>query len=364
MTLLVLVLPALLFATRLHTVHRLWRLPLKNGEGFFIAQRVGPDFYRAAGVRLFRRYHISLLVPLLLDVPLVVWFVWTKSYEVLALEQLLAVILSMFVYNLMVVHFSARATPISGIQEDRPATSMQLAIIPRRLRDYAIPAVEGVVITAILVALGLLAYSYLLSRAPGANHHAADAFRGGVVFTAWILYWQIGLLLIKGVFIRWRMPLPVNRTEDFRRWRMAWLSHNLKIFDAGRLLCALSLLAVMLWTIWARDWPRTIQIIILVAAALGMLIYGFYIMRESRRLAAAQREMKPIEMVKEFPRWPIAEGRYLAGGLLYFNRDNPWILVRSAQGVALNLAHRTIYAGTAYFLGLIALVVWMFRITH
>jgi len=39
-------------------------------------------------------------------------------------------------------------------------------------------------------------------------------------------------------------------------------------------------------------------------------------------------------MVKEFPLWPIAEGRYLAGGLLYFNRDDPWVLVRSPDGIA------------------------------
>ena len=364
MTLAMFVLPALLFASRLQFLHRLWRLPLKNGEGFFLAQPVGPDFYRAAGVPLFRRYHISVVVPLLLDVPLVVWFVLAQSYIPLALEQLLAIILSVLAYNLMVVHFSARAGAVSGLQEDRPATSMQLAITPRRLRDYAIPAVEAVIITATLISLGLLAYGYLLSRAPGATHHVAHAFRGGVVLTVWVLYWQLGFLLVKGVFIRWRMPLPVNRTEDFRRWRAAWLSHNLKVFDAVRLLCALSLLAGLIWTTWGREWPRMIQIIILVAAALGMLVYIFYVMRESRRLAATERELKPIEMVKEFPRWPVAEGRFLAGGLLYFNRDNPWILVRSAQGVALNLAHRTIYAGTAYFLGLIALVVWMSRIAH
>lgn len=69
-------------------------------------------------------------------------------------------------------------------------------------------------------------------------------------------------------------------------------------------------------------------------------------------------------MVKEFPRWPVAEGHYLAGGLLYFNRDNRHVLVRSAQGVALNLAHRTTHIGAVYFAGLIALVIWMAKLTH
>jgi len=267
-------------------------------------------------------------------------------------------------YNLMVVHFSARATAVAGIPEDRPATSMQLAITPRRLRDYTTPAVEAVIISATLLALAFLAHSYVLSRAAGAAHSAVRGFRGGVVLTVWILYWQIGFLLIKGVFVRWRMPLPINRTEDFRRWRTAWLSHNLKTFDAIRLFCTMCLLMGIIWTTYGQEWPPMIQIMILVVAALGVLVYTIYLMRESRRLAAAERELKPVEMVKEFPRWAIAEGRYLAGGLLYFNRDNPSIVVRSAQGIALNLAHRAIYAGTAYFLGLIALVVWMSRITH
>ena len=364
MTLWLFVITAVLFATRLHLLYRLWRLPLKNGEGFFLAQRVGPDFYRAAGVPLFRRYHVSLFVPLLLDAPLVAGLLFTQRYIAVALEQLLTLVVSIMAYNLMVVHFSARATPISGIQEDRPATSMQLAITPRRLRDYTAPAVEAVIIAATLLALAFLAHSYVLSRAAGAAHSAVRGFRGGVVLTIWILYWQIGFLLIKGVFVRWRMPLPVNRTEDFRRWRMAWLSHNLNTFDAIRLFCAMCLLAGIIWTTYGQQWPPVIQIMILVVAALGVLVYTIYLMREGRRLAAAERELKPVEMVKEFPRWPIAEGRYLAGGLLYFNRDNPSILVRSAQGIALNVAHRATCAGTAYFLGLIALVVWMSRIVH
>ena len=364
MTLLIFSLPALLFAIRFQFWHRLWRLPRRNGERFFLYQEVGPDFYRAAGVPLLRRYHISVVVLLLLDVPLVVWFVLAKSYIALALEQILALILTMLIGNIIVLHFTARATPISGIQQDRPATSMQLAIVPRRLRDYAIPAVEAVIITSTLIALGLLAYSYTLSRVPGATHSAVRGFLGGVVLTVGILYGQIGFLLMKGVYIRWRLPLPVNRTEDFRRWRMTLLTHNLKVFDAIRLLWALLLLGGMIWTTWGQEWPRMNQIMMLVAFAAVMLIYALYGIRESRRFAAAERELKPVEMVKEFPSSPIAEGRYLAGGLLYFNHDNPQVLVRSAQGIALNLAHRTIYAGTAYFAGLIALVVWMSRIAH
>jgi uncharacterized membrane protein len=57
-------------------------------------------------------------------------------------------------------------------------------------------------------------------------------------------------------------------------------------------------------------------------------------------------------MVKEFPQRPIPQGHFLAGGLLYFNRDNPSVLVRSAQGIAINLARPIAYVWPAYLMGL------------
>jgi hypothetical protein len=341
----------------------MWGLPLKNGEGFFLAQPVGPDFYRTAGVPLFRRYRLSISAPLIIDTPLVVWLAVTERYIPLTLEQVGALVVSMVIYNLMVVHFSARATPVCGLQEERPAT-VQLSMSPRRLRDYMVPAVEVTIAVATILSLGLLAHSYLLSRAPGASHGVAHTFRGSAVLTAWILYWQLGFLLLKGVYVRWRMPLPANRTDDFRRWRAAWLSHKLKVYDAVRVYSAAALLAGIVWMNYALDWPRRAQIVIVSAYALAIIVYAAYVYREERRLAATARELKPIEMVKEFPRSPIAEGRYLAGGLLYFNPDNPGVVVRSATGVALNLAHRATYSWVAYFIGLIALMTWMARLAH
>ena len=182
--------------------------------------------------------------------------------------------------------------------------------------------------------------------------------------TAWVLYWEVGFLLVKGVFVRWRMPLPANRTEDFRRWRTAWLDHNVKVIDAVRTFSAFAMLAMMTWINYGRSWPRPEQIILFVAGGVAMLVYFGYVRRQERKLAGAERVLRPVEMVKEFPRRPIAEGRYLAGGLLYVNRDNPSVMVRSVGGVAVNVAHRAIHIGAAYFAGLIALVVWMTRVVH
>ena len=347
-----------MFAIRLFLLTRVWPLPLKHGENFFLGQRVGAGFYREAGARLLRRYHISLFVPLLIDLPLAVWLLVSWRHTYLVLEQIVAMVVAVVVYNLMVAHFSYKTAAIAGPQEERP-TTLQLSMTPRSLREHTMLAVEIVIAAATLLSLGLLARNYLHYVSPRIDPTEVHAFRGSVVATAWCLYWQIGFLLLKQVFVRWRMPLPANRTEDFRRWRAAWLSHNLKIFDAVRVLCALALLGGLAWINYGRDWPSSAQIGVLCAALLGMVIYAVYVLREGRRLAAAEREMKPIELVKEFPRSPIATGRYLAGGLLYFNRDNPGVIVRSAQGIAINLAHPSTYIWFAYFLGLVAMVIWM-----
>lgn len=352
-----------LFASRVFLLHKLWGAPLRNGPGYFLAQRVNPGFYQEAGAALFKRYRIWLVVWLVADAPLTFWLAATGRYSYLVFEQLFATVLSVIAYNIMVIHFSYRAMGIGGVEEDRPV-AVQLSMTPRRLRDHIDPGIEIFVAAATLLALGLLARCYMIAAAPGASPAAGHVFHKGVVLTVWLLYWQIGFLMLKGVYVRWRMPLPANRTEDFRRWRAAWLSHHLRVYDAVRVLNALCQFGSMVWITFAWRWPRPVRVAGLAVAMAAMIIYAAYVLREHRRLAAAVREMKPVEMVKEFPRASVAVGRYFAGGFIYFNPENPGVVVRGVQGVAINLAHRGTYAWAAYLLGLLALMAWMSAIVH
>jgi len=353
-----------LFAVRLRLLQKLWSTPLKNGEEWFLAQRVPAGFYQDAGVALMRRYRLILAVPLLLDLPLAVWLILTWRYVFLDFEQMFAMVVTIVLYNILVVHFSARASLLVGDQEERPATSVQLSMAPRRLRDHTNAAVETVVLTTTLLAVALLALGSLTTNHAliaflSGNHAPAHAFRQGMILTVWVLYWQIGFFLLKGVFVRWRMPLPARRTEEFRRWRAAWLSHHLRIFDAVRVYSAIVLLVAVVWFIDGDQWTRSAKAGAIAAGLVVLAVYIVYVKRESRRLAAIQKELRPHELAKEFPRPQIAKGRFLAGGLLFFNHDNPGVLVRSPGGIALNLAHPSTYAWAAYFAGLIVLMTWM-----
>jgi hypothetical protein len=358
-----LIVAMMFFTMRMFQLHRLWGAPVRYGEEYFMAQRVKPGFYREAGAALLKRWRMWLMVWSFADAPLALWLAATWRHSYLVFEQLFVMIVCAVVFNIMAVHFAYRAAAVAGTEEERPA-AVQLSMTPRRLRDHMKPALEAVVVLATLLSLGLLARVYMVSAAPGASHGAIDAFHRGVMLTVWILYWQIGCLLLRGVFIRWRMPLPANRTEDFRRWRAAWLSHHLRIFDAARLLCALTQLGSIAYISFAWKWPNPAQIAILGLAVAATLVYCAYLLREHRRIKAAILEMKPLEMVKEFPRPPVATGRYLAGGFIYFNPENPGIIVRGVRGVAINLGHRSTYAWAAYILGLAALMAWMSMIAH
>ena len=353
-----------IFAVRLRLLYRTWRCPFKHGENWFLAQRVPAGFYQGAGVALLRQFRISILLPVVLDLPLVAWLIYTSRLVIWNLEQLFVTFVSIVLYNLLAVHFSARASLLVGDQDDRPATTVQLSMEPRRIRDHTNPAVELIIITTTLVAFALLNLGALTVGHPlvaflSQTHAPAHAIHQGLVLTVWTLYWQIGFFLLKGVFVRWRMPLPVRRTEDFRRWRAAWLSHHLKIFDAVRVFTAVVLLFCVAWFIYGDQWSRTSEIAAGAIAFVGVAAYFLYVRGEGRRIAYIARELKPIELIKEFPRPQIATGRFLAGGLLFINRDNPRIIVRSPQGIALNLAHPSTYAWAAYFAGLATLMTWM-----
>jgi hypothetical protein len=351
----------IILGVRLFLLLRLWRLPLKNGEGYFLSQPVKPGFYGDAGTALLRSWRVSLVVMFLLDSPLAVWFGVTGRQLPLLMEQIFAAVVTVVAYNILAAHFSLRATALAAPEEDRHPTAFQLSMSPRRLRDHTHIVVEAVLVAATMASFGLLWRDHVLSVAPGAGRAAAHAFRASLLGMVWMAYIQMGLLLLKGVLVRWRMPLPANRTEDFRRWRAAWLNHNLNVFDAVRVLCAVSLLGGIVWRTYGELLPAFAYYIAGGVWILMFVVYFAYIMVQGRRLAAMQRELKPIEMVKEFPRSPIAEGRYLAGGLLYFNRDNPRVIVRSAQGLAFNLGHPSLYIWLVYFLGLAAVMTWVAR---
>src|SRR5262249_312479 len=145
----------------------------------------------------------------------------------IGLTQGALLLFTMIYYNLGFYHFAFRAAAFTLPDPDRPKGA-QLVLEPRRLRDHTNWLVEAAIAAAI-------AGSIFMFRQRG-RWEIFGARDTSVV--AWLLYAQAGLALLKLVFVHWRIKLPLRRTDDFRRWRRAWLAFNLRILDAVRLLFA------------------------------------------------------------------------------------------------------------------------------
>ncbi len=344
---------ALALYLRLKTAHRLWSMPFKHGEDHFFAQKVGEAFYAGPGVAVLKSYRTFLLACLLIDLPLALWILFSDWYTALVVEQFIAWILTAIAYNLAIVHYNWRAAALAGPRQTPAPAGVLLSMQPRRLRDYTHPALEALTLVALLSALVLVVKAHIGPTLPWVRLPVVDAL------TAWLVYLQLGLLLLKVVFVRWRMPLPVQRTEDFRRWRMAWLEYHLHLYDGARLIFALALLTAVLWL---TDWWQQITLNLALSAwVVGIALATVYFQRENRRLMAVTQEIKPVELVREFPARGVAEGRFMAAELLFFNPDNPSVLVRSHRGMALNLANSTTYIWAAYLAGLVLLALFISR---
>jgi hypothetical protein len=341
-----------LFLLRPWWLWQLWRAPLKRGEEQFLGIKVEPEFYRNTGAAILRRFRLWALVPLGLEMMLLLALMLSGRWVYALYEQLPAVVLLTLWFNFTAVQFMTRVRLLTSDAPAPVVTGVQLSLAPRRLRDYSDWRVEAVLGGLTLLALLWLLAQWLDIFPP---HPRAEVF-GTVVL---LLYLQAGALLLKQLFVRWRMKFPLNRVEDYRRWRAAWLTYHLHVFDALRLLLAFALWGLLAFKTFKRWWGvERVHLVWLTVALTAIVVYVFYCVREWRRLAVVEREIRPVELLKEYPPTPVAEGRFLAGGLLYLNRDNPVILARSPQGLAINLAHRGTYILVAYLTGLILLVLW------
>ncbi len=344
------------FAARLAGAARLWSFPRKNGEGRLFGQRVDSAFEAENGFSLIRKYRAALTIALLFDAPIAVWLGSTDRLRALVGEQFIAMVLNTIANNLVLTYFASRVAMLARPHGEPVGASIQVSMWPRRLRDHTNAAVELGIGILLVVSLALAQQAHAVSAEPWVTWNAAKWLRSIDSVAAWLLYLQLGLLLLKVVFIRWRMALPARRTDEFRRWRTAWLAYHMRLFDSLRVLLALALLSAIYWLARAPDATAAFGagwVVILSA-------FAVYWRREKSHLASVAQELKPLELASEFPRSGVPEGRFMLG-FLYVNRENPGVLVRSGSGIALNVAHPATYAWAAYLFGLIVLITWVTR---
>lgn len=324
---------AMVVATRLATVARMWRLPRTRGDGFFFGTAVEAGFYEGEGRALLQGFRLGLVGPMVLDLPIALAAGLASPGWFMA-EQVFAWIASMVAWNLVLYHFAERARVLRPVAEENRPPPAGVPLQPRRLAEHTSPVVELALLALVVPALVL-----------------AFRFPDPVRFRAcvWILYLEVGLLLLKDLLVRWRMRIPARRAEDYLRWRQAALSCNVVTLDSIRLFLGAVLLAAALHNLDLR------------LRLAGILMAGLALVLRSRRaqitVNLVAREVDPWSLMAEIPAARI-EGRFAAAGLLLIEPGNPSVMVRGPAGIALNAANWQTWGWLVYLLGLLAIGSW------
>lgn len=350
---------AIMLGIKLPALRKFWVQPLKQGAGWFLTTEVVPDFYQKEGAGFLRRYRCWLLAPILADIAAVGIMIFFGQIGLILFEQAATYLLIIIFFNFVLIQFAYKAKKFAVKSEEKTVTAARVVMQPRRLLDYTNRTMEIPII--FLNLLPVVQAIFFYTHSPGLSSVPSD-WEPDFFLWSWMVYLQIGLLLLKQVFVKWRYKLPVARAEDFQRWRAAWLRYHLRIFDAARLLLAFALVDIF-FSDWINDLINISETVpasmILLAAAI--IFFIGWASREYRQLMKVEKEIEPAKLVKEFPPAPVADEKFFAGGLIYINSNNPVMFARSPQGIALNLANRGVYLWAGYLTGLILLMAWRFK---
>src|SRR5215468_463152 len=143
-----------LFLLRPLWLWRLWRAPLKEGEGKFLGIEVEPGFYRQAGATLLRRYRAWLVAPLTLEALILMWLIFSGRRLLAIYEQIPAMVTLSVWLNFTTYQFMERARQLTTAAPAQTTHGVQLSLAPRRLSDHSNWPVEAVIV--LLTGLTLL----------------------------------------------------------------------------------------------------------------------------------------------------------------------------------------------------------------
>jgi hypothetical protein len=231
---------------------------------------------------------------------------------------------------------AARSFAVPG---EEPAPGLALPLEARRLAAYTNPAVEAGLAFGNAVSLLLLA---LWHRESGVN------FWGTFRLPLLLVYAQVGFLLIKHALVAWRTALPFAGAEDYLEYRERTRKWFIEICDWLR-AHSVAFLASYTAIILVGEAQRDIRVrwaILLPWIAL-MIVMAVRLIHTSYGFQAYGRRLGPPRAPRALPR---------ATRHLYYNPDDPALVVRGPRWFTINFADRRAYLYTSYVAGLMAIV--------
>ncbi len=333
---------------RINPFLRRWRQPLLRGPEWFFNVPVQPGFYAGPGADILRRYRMRIFLPFAIDIAAVtVILILGKP----ALIGWLLIFLVVFIHgnHLFSVDLAQRrARPYAVPGSDKAVPAMALSLKRRRLADYTNRRLEAL-IALISVGVFLWLARYYMAGSGG------KTFREVFGAPLFLLYLQLGVLLVKWGLVAWRTPIPQNDAETHIAWREQARKLYLQVCDWYRISWTAQLLVCPFMT--AVSSQEKMKVLTIFWWSLQAITIAMTVWLELRRKALQRMALRASPV-----RLPNLSGDAESSSwLLCFQPSSPLLLVKSARGYALNLANTRTQFGAVYLAGLVTLVVLLRR---
>lgn len=318
------------------------RQPLLRGREWFFDVRVQDGFYDGPGKAILQQYWLRMMIPLAIDVPWAIWIVQRGSLFQLN-YVILAVSCVIHVNHLLSVRIAeGQARPYAVPESTRPARRLALSLAPRRLRDYSSPRFERALALVSIGAIAWLTRYYFMSPSRPTPR---------VVFAVplYMVYLQIGMLIIKRAVIGWPSPMAeddaderMHAVEQRRRyyakfwdWSRASAVSGLAIWPFFIALPAPT--AERLMTIWLAGW--------VLLAVVATVLVEIKRKQIANLLARATPRPMPDLLAVDGASWPVC-----------WEPSAPALMLRSTHGYSLNLGNTIAKYSAVYVAGFAVLL--------
>lgn len=347
-------------------------MPTAEREADFFGVCVTPEVYRSVGRHLLRQYWLWLAAAfLVIEAACVLVPVYLDKLALGLYLQFAAAFLVPASGFVLLDVFHRKAEPFKVEGESRPAATFALSLRPRRLAQYTHWAFEAAVVILGVAALAALASRYptLPGRIPqwvDAEGRVTEWARKSfsLVFSTPILLIaaQGWILLIKHARVQAPLRLPAERAGEYLRHNEAAIRLDMNFMDLCRGMCLGGVVAFT-WGFIVMP-AEEVHLIppgasaapnLFLAVLCAVWLAGFFYYLHRTRVI--NRKLRPVEAPDVALKPPDNSGFY-AGGLIYYNPDDPARVVKGPRSFTLNWANQWSYIYLAGTLGVVLLMAW------
>ncbi len=339
-------------------------LPVMRREEAFFGVKVSAEFYRGEGRRILRRYWLWLAM-LFVEIEAIGIVVSLYRSE-LPLARVASFPLLFLPAIILYILFYRKVKPFAFADAERRYAS---ALKRRHLSEYTNLYLEAMILCLTVLPSLLLIYYYpqLPEKIPvhwdwrgRPDVWARKSFSTVFSLSMLLIYMQGLFLLVKNGLLSVKMTLPAERAAEYLEGKEEFLRTTIRLMDWVRGLVALLMSSLILNVVFSSvEHLRRLTIVVAVADSLSTLLLVVVCIYFIVRLVMIDRRLKRtvgsvyVQRSRDAAHW-------YAGGLFYFNREDPALFVEKMVGFGytLNMANPWVYLYLAYAILLPLIMNW------